>query len=287
MRNICVACLCLVTATSISALEREGPTWSIKGAPSKVLKKAFYFKAIRSKEAGTIYENLYHGLADKILASGVNTSISEIPEDYELAFQYFKDGKLFYVLVKDFKSFTAYLRKYEFSDEASKGGVVRLNNGLDIKVSDEFSTLPRYLCPPNIAEVEIKRCRLGRPGGTLIDELSKRTYENVALDIPNGFNSIKLINDYTAKTVFSRYLSIILPPEHTDTKMTQPNPSKTPTAALPIAKLEPMKCRIETRYESIPFNENVCDWNNYGPINCRNITTRRDKVAYHNEICSR
>jgi len=48
---------------------------------------------------------------------------------------------------------------------------------------------------------------------------------------------------------------------------------------------EPKRCRTETRYESRPFNENVCDYNQYGPTNCRNVTTRHDQIATQVEVC--
>ena len=54
---------------------------------------------------------------------------------------------------------------------------------------------------------------------------------------------------------------------------------------LPTAQRQKV-CKTVTRYEHRPFNENVCDYNQYGPINCRNVTTRYEDVPIQSEECS-
>ncbi|WP_298925244.1 hypothetical protein [uncultured Ramlibacter sp.] len=45
-------------------------------------------------------------------------------------------------------------------------------------------------------------------------------------------------------------------------------------------------CKIVTDIEQRPFMENVCDYNNYGPVNCRNIATRYDEIRHERRICN-
>jgi len=47
-----------------------------------------------------------------------------------------------------------------------------------------------------------------------------------------------------------------------------------------------MNCRTVVEYEQRPFNENVCDYNAYGPVNCRNVTTRYDQIPHERQVCN-
>lgn len=46
------------------------------------------------------------------------------------------------------------------------------------------------------------------------------------------------------------------------------------------------ECRVVTEIERFPHNENVCDYNTYGPVNCRNITIRYDEVRVDRRVCN-
>lgn len=45
-------------------------------------------------------------------------------------------------------------------------------------------------------------------------------------------------------------------------------------------------CKTVTRYERRPFHENVCDYNQHGPTNCRNVVTRYDEVPIQTQQCN-
>ncbi len=60
-----------------------------------------------------------------------------------------------------------------------------------------------------------------------------------------------------------------------------PRPAAIPPA--PVRR-EP-RCRTEVDIERRPFNENVCDYNQYGPVNCRNVTTRYDEIRHERQVC--
>lgn len=45
-------------------------------------------------------------------------------------------------------------------------------------------------------------------------------------------------------------------------------------------------CRTVIEYERRPFNENVCDYNTYGPVNCRNVTTRYEQIPHERQVCN-
>jgi hypothetical protein len=67
------------------------------------------------------------------------------------------------------------------------------------------------------------------------------------------------------------------------TKAPQPRIADSDQALEPTP--EARTCRMEKRTEITPFMENVCDYNAYGPLNCRNVRTRDSVYVTDVNVC--